>query len=127
MAFVLPANEAACAVEDPERLYGLIAETIPVMVWTANAAGEVDFVNQRVAEYTGLDSAALSSWALLVIWLTLPAAEATLMPAVAAMPAVAVPLSATSAGSADNPFAAWAADARMAANANTNRTNMTLT
>jgi len=63
MAFVLPANEAATAFEDPERLYGLIAETIPVMVWTANAAGGVDFVNQRVVEYTGLDSAALTSWA----------------------------------------------------------------
>jgi PAS domain S-box-containing protein len=47
---------------DSGELYRLLADTIPLMVWTADAAGGVDFVNQRVLEYTGLDAHALEGW-----------------------------------------------------------------
>jgi DNA-binding CsgD family transcriptional regulator len=33
-----------------------MADTISLMVWTARADGTVDFFNQRILEYTGLDS-----------------------------------------------------------------------
>ena len=49
--------------EASERLYRLIAETIPHIVWTARADGSLDFFNRRCYEYTGLDASALSGWA----------------------------------------------------------------
>jgi PAS domain-containing protein len=50
MAAVYPSQDAVVA-DDSGRLYRLIADTIPLMVWTAHADGRVDFVNQRVLEY----------------------------------------------------------------------------
>jgi PAS domain S-box-containing protein len=61
MAAVHPSQDAA-VFEDSGQLYRLIADTIPLMVWTARADGEVDFVNQRVLEYTGLASRELEGW-----------------------------------------------------------------
>jgi PAS domain S-box-containing protein len=37
-----------------EKQYQLLAESMPQIVWTANATGEVDYYNQRFADYTGL-------------------------------------------------------------------------
>jgi PAS domain S-box-containing protein len=48
--------------EDSDRLYRLIAETIPHLVWTARADGGLDFFNARCHEYTGLDAGALQGW-----------------------------------------------------------------
>ena len=48
--------------DGPDRLYRLIAETIPHIVWTARADGSLDFFNQRCYEYTGLDAVALGGW-----------------------------------------------------------------
>ncbi|MCD6043324.1 MAG: hypothetical protein K0R40_2927 [Burkholderiales bacterium] len=42
------------------QLYRLIAETIPHMVWTADAQGGIDYQNRRVYEYTGMEAKALS-------------------------------------------------------------------
>jgi len=40
--------------EESARLYRLIAETIPHIVWTARADGSLDFFNRRCYDYTGL-------------------------------------------------------------------------
>ncbi|BAY63853.1 multi-sensor hybrid histidine kinase [Calothrix brevissima NIES-22] len=37
-----------------EACYGYLAEAIPHLVWTCDARGECDYVNQRLCEYTGL-------------------------------------------------------------------------
>ena len=50
------------AHDDSARLYRLIADTIPHMVWTARADGALDYFNRRCHEYTGLDSAQLDGW-----------------------------------------------------------------
>ncbi len=52
MSFVQ--QEKPAASPSGEHLYRLIAETIPMLVWTADARGELDFVNQRVLDYSGL-------------------------------------------------------------------------
>ncbi len=60
MAAVIPTQQgAAVQQEQPGELYRLIAETVPLMVWTAAGDGRVDFVNGRILEYTGLTSAEL--------------------------------------------------------------------
>src|SRR4051812_46299490 len=48
--------------EDSGRLYRLIADTIPHMVWGAGGDGRLDFFNRRCFDYTGLDQAALEGW-----------------------------------------------------------------
>jgi len=55
-------------VDDAAPLYRLLAETIPLMVWTAGAEGGVEFVNRRVLEYSGLPAAELecSGWEKIV-------------------------------------------------------------
>ena len=35
--------------------YRSLANTVPQLIWTANAAGEIDYVNDRWVDYTGLD------------------------------------------------------------------------
>lgn len=61
MAAVHPTLQEA-RLPDSGALYRLLADTIPFMVWTADAAGSVDFVNQRVLEYTGMQARALEGW-----------------------------------------------------------------
>lgn len=53
--------------DDSAAPYRLIADTIPHMVWTAGPDGAVDYVNQRVHEYTGLSTAALAGWSWRVV------------------------------------------------------------
>jgi PAS domain S-box-containing protein len=62
-----PPQEHA-VVDDTAHLYRLLAETIPLMVWTAGAEGGVEFVNRRVLEYAGLPAAELegSGWEKIV-------------------------------------------------------------
>jgi PAS domain S-box-containing protein len=62
MAAVHPEKLALPAFDD--QLYRLIAETIPHMVWTADAQGASDYFNRRTYEYTGLGAKALlgSGW-----------------------------------------------------------------
>jgi PAS domain S-box-containing protein len=38
-----------------QRRYRNLADAVPTLVWTATADGEVDYVNRRWAEFTGLD------------------------------------------------------------------------
>ncbi len=62
MAIVYPPQASSAAFDETSELYRLLAETIPLMLWTANAEGQLDFVNKRVLEYTGLDSQRLEGW-----------------------------------------------------------------
>ena len=57
------AHEQASAIADGARLYHLIAEGIPNMVWTAGPDGALDYFNSRVFEYTGLSKHELQGWA----------------------------------------------------------------
>ena len=61
MALAKQARAQVPEGDEPGRLYRLIAETIPHMVWAARADGSLDFFNQRCYDYTGLDAAALGS------------------------------------------------------------------
>jgi PAS domain S-box-containing protein len=56
------APEQASAIADGTRLYHLIAEGIPNMVWTAGPDGALDYFNARVFEYTGLSESELRGW-----------------------------------------------------------------
>lgn len=40
---------------DPLEPFRILAETLPQLVWTARPNGELEFVNRRWIEYTGLD------------------------------------------------------------------------
>jgi PAS domain S-box-containing protein len=44
-----------------ELRYRSLANTVPQLIWTANAAGDIDYVNDRWVEYTGLDVRATRS------------------------------------------------------------------
>jgi PAS domain S-box-containing protein len=61
MAVVQP-QEHAAVLDESGHWYRLIAESIPLMVWSARANGEVDLVNSRTLEYTGLEAHALQGW-----------------------------------------------------------------
>lgn len=47
------------AVEDSERRYRFMADTIPQIVWTADARGRMTFFNRRLVEVTGEEGASL--------------------------------------------------------------------
>ncbi|HEV7301951.1 MAG TPA: response regulator [Tepidisphaeraceae bacterium] len=49
-------RDAQKRLEDSEAKYRFLAESIPTIVWTANADGYCDYVNQRWFEYTGLNA-----------------------------------------------------------------------
>src|SRR5258708_5678279 len=44
----LGAPQLQSSVDDTAHLFRLLAETIPLMVWTAGPQGDVEFVNRRV-------------------------------------------------------------------------------
>src|SRR3954464_3614179 len=46
----------------PQDQYRLAIDTIPGLVWTALPNGEVDFLNQRWLDYTGLSFEQASGW-----------------------------------------------------------------
>ncbi|MFO0968895.1 MAG: PAS domain S-box protein [Gemmataceae bacterium] len=48
--------------QESERRYAALAELTPLLVWTADAQGNFDFVNQRWHDYTGVAGAALKDW-----------------------------------------------------------------
>ena len=50
------------AVEDSERRYRFMADTIPQIVWTADAQGRMRFFNRRLAEVTGQEEAPMLDW-----------------------------------------------------------------
>jgi len=46
-------KDALSASQDREAYYKNMAEAVPQMIWTADAAGENDYFNQRCFDYTG--------------------------------------------------------------------------
>jgi PAS domain S-box-containing protein len=62
MAAVHPTLQESAPALDSGAFYRLLADSIPVMVWTADAEGRVDFVNRRVLEYTGMQAQDLEGW-----------------------------------------------------------------
>lgn len=46
-------EERTAEIRNNEQRYRFMAESIPHIVWTANASGEMDYFNQKLAEYTG--------------------------------------------------------------------------
>ena len=84
----IAANEATIALqrwqaETEERIrqteqeLRLVIDTIPALVWSALPDGSVDFVNQRLLEYTGLPLEAVKGWGWTAAWH--PEDRATLM------------------------------------------------
>ena len=53
-ADVTDLNEAKKKLEESEARFHLLADSMPQLVWTANALGELDYFNQAVYQYTGL-------------------------------------------------------------------------
>ncbi|MFB2878860.1 PAS domain S-box protein [Floridanema aerugineum] len=47
-------NQAAATIQASQQRYRELAEAMPQMVWTADATGAVNYLNQRWYEYTGL-------------------------------------------------------------------------
>jgi PAS domain S-box-containing protein len=50
-------NQAAATIQASQQRYRELAEAMPQMVWTADATGAVNYLNQRWYEYTGLSEA----------------------------------------------------------------------
>ncbi|GAC1499214.1 MAG: hypothetical protein NVS1B14_02590 [Vulcanimicrobiaceae bacterium] len=50
------------ALRDSERRFQILAEAIPVIVWTADASGWIDWYNQGWYEYTGQTSEEAAGW-----------------------------------------------------------------
>lgn len=50
------------AVEESERRYRFMADTIPQIVWSADAGGRMVFFNRRLAEVTGEQGAEMLGW-----------------------------------------------------------------
>jgi PAS domain S-box-containing protein len=44
---------ALAAVEENEKRFRFMTNTVPQIIWTANPTGEVDYVNERWQKYTG--------------------------------------------------------------------------
>jgi len=49
---------AELELAEGELRYRSLANVVPQLIWTANPAGEIDYVNDRWAAYTGLDALA---------------------------------------------------------------------
>jgi PAS domain S-box-containing protein len=75
----IAANEATIALqrwqaETEERIrqtaqeLRLVIDTIPALVWSALPDGSIDFVNQRLLEYTGLPSEDVKGWGWAAEW-----------------------------------------------------------
>jgi PAS domain S-box-containing protein len=42
-------------VEESEKRYKMMAEAMPVIVWSTTSSGDVDYLNERWVEFTGID------------------------------------------------------------------------
>jgi PAS domain S-box-containing protein len=62
------AERLALALQESEARFRMMAETIPVQVWTARPDGLLDFVTRRTADYFGVPAHTLlgEGWAALV-------------------------------------------------------------
>ncbi|MDQ2907775.1 MAG: SpoIIE family protein phosphatase [Candidatus Eremiobacteraeota bacterium] len=58
----LKSEERHRALADSERRFRVLAEAVPVIVWTADAAGWIDWYNHRWYEYTGQTPQEAAGW-----------------------------------------------------------------
>lgn len=56
------------ALEDSEKRYRFMAESVPAVVWTANPDGSIDYYNKKLTDYTGLAAEEITGSG----WKTLP-------------------------------------------------------
>ncbi|MBE2214571.1 MAG: PAS domain S-box protein [Opitutaceae bacterium] len=61
-AVVIKHSEAVTAHQQSEQRLRSIADTIPGLVWSVEPDGEVDFLNQRWRDYTGLSLSDAQGW-----------------------------------------------------------------
>lgn len=54
--------EARTLIEANEEIFRSLADSMPQLVWTANGAGEIDYVNRGYLEYTGLSKEEIQNW-----------------------------------------------------------------
>jgi PAS domain S-box-containing protein len=54
-------HHAAEALQESERRFRTLADTVPQIVWSTRLDGVTDYINQRLAEYTGIPPEAASS------------------------------------------------------------------
>lgn len=55
-------KEILKALQESEEHFRILAETLPQLVWTFDTAGNGEYYNNRVFEYTGLRRAELNGW-----------------------------------------------------------------
>src|ERR1700730_2716007 len=55
-------------IRHTEQELRLVVDTIPALVWSAQPDGSVDFVNQRLLEYTGLPLEDVKGWGSTAAW-----------------------------------------------------------
>ena len=55
-------KERARKLEESQHRYRFLAEATPGIVWTATAGGNVDYVNQRWTDYTGISADNSKDW-----------------------------------------------------------------
>src|SRR4029079_371470 len=62
------AERLAVALQESETRFRMMAETIPVQVWTARPDGMLDYVTRRTGDYFGVPAQTLlgEGWAALV-------------------------------------------------------------
>jgi PAS domain S-box-containing protein len=62
------AERLAVALQESETRFRMMAETIPIQVWTAKPDGMLDYVTRRTADYFGTPQSALlgDRWAVMV-------------------------------------------------------------
>lgn len=56
-------RKAEAALRESEERFRNLAESLPHLVWTANADGTVDYYNSRVAQYSGFERKPDGTWA----------------------------------------------------------------
>ncbi len=61
MVDITKAKEAETALRRSEVLFRELANAMPQMVWAARPDGTIDYVNQRVANYSGLPAGSVAS------------------------------------------------------------------
>jgi len=55
-------KERARKLEESQHRYRFLAEATPGLLWTATAGGNVDYVNQRWTDYTGISAEDSKDW-----------------------------------------------------------------
>jgi PAS domain S-box-containing protein len=55
-------KERARKLEESQHRYRFLAEATPGLLWTATAGGNVDYVNQRWTDYTGISAEGSKDW-----------------------------------------------------------------